>query len=242
MLRQIPKYFEISPEEVLDLRVVRVDFAVDIPASLDWFRTHAEVKFKQSSEQFPGWGSKTKRGTRTLYFGSHTDYYRVYDKTAERIDTDEPFLYPGGYSPGGTRGAPPPTITRIERQCTTRSIPKEVGTLRALLSTAETFDPFTRLVLHAGEGKPTMEGWDAQKWLGCLGLKAAVDETDIPTVRKRLNSLSGNKAYRYFKQYSDLLNAQPGVSKVHLVKYYFQTTQRQLYPSVPGSASQVWEV
>jgi hypothetical protein len=89
---------------------------------------------------------------------------------------------------------------------------------------------------------PTMEGWDAQKWLCCKGLKAAVDETDIPTVRKRLNDLSDNNAPRYFKKYGDLLNTQPGVSKVHLLNYYLKTTQRQLYPTVPGPASQVWEL
>jgi len=242
IVRKVREYFDISAEQALDLRVVRVDFAVDIPASLDWFRRHAEVKFKQSSEQFPGWKAGAKRGTRTLYFGSKTDLYRIYDKTAQRIDTGEPFLYPGGYSPGGMKDAPPPTITRIERQCTTLCVPKEVGTLRALLSAAVTFDPFARLVLHGGDGKPTMEGWDAQKWLCCLGLKAAVDETDIPTVRKRLNSLSGKKASRYFERYGDLLNDQPGVSKAHLLKYYLQTTQGQLYPTAPGPASRVWEL
>jgi hypothetical protein len=80
--RRVLEYFDITVEQASDLRVVRVDFAVDAGVPLDWFRLHAEVRFKQSSEQFPGWKSEAKRRTRTLYFGSRSDYYRIYDKTA----------------------------------------------------------------------------------------------------------------------------------------------------------------
>jgi hypothetical protein len=224
--RLVREYFDVSEEQVGVLKVVRVDFAVDVGVPVRWFRDHAEVKYKQKSEQFPGWKVNGVRLVQGLQFGSHTDLYRIYDKTAQKNDVGEPLLYPGM----GT-GAPPPTVTRIERQCTGANVPREARTLGELMSNVLEYDPFERLILHDTEGTSTTDGWDAQKLIGCLGLRALVQEAgSVAAARKRLNELSGRKASRYFDQYSDLLNAPPGITRSSILQLYRQSTERQLFP------------
>ncbi|HWR14165.1 MAG TPA: hypothetical protein VN577_05025 [Terriglobales bacterium] len=235
----VSKYFDIPSEVVSTVKVIRVDFAVDVGIPVSWFRTHAEVMYKQNSEMFPGWNEQRKRGVLTLQFGSHGDLYRIYDKTAQRIDRKEPLVYANM----GTKPRPP-IVTRIERQCIGRTVPKEVQTLGGLLSRAVELNPFVRLVLHSEHAEPMNEDWDAQKWICCLGLRAAVELLGgVPAVRKKLNDLGNGKAARYFRNYSDFLKKEPGVTSSQVGLLYKRSTLRQLFPFVAydlGPSARVW--
>ena len=200
----IKKYLEIKDDQILELRVMRVDFAVDVGIPLEWFRTNAHLKFKQTSQQFQQLHADQTRKVQTLKFGKSPDSYRVYDKTAQRIDCGEPLLYPGM-----GKGEPPPTVTRIERECRGKAVPEMVDTLGKLLAAAVDMDPFERLVLHAGTGETDTRGWSAQKWLCSLGLRTAAQQAGgIPALRQQLQERSRGNAKRIFDNYSGLLDAE----------------------------------
>jgi hypothetical protein len=225
---QILEAFRLGSDEIDNLKVHRIDFAVDVwRVPVSWFREHAAVKYKQCDGAFPGWTEDNKRGMTTLTFGTHCDFYRIYNKTAEILDRKEQFLWKGMEN-----GDSPPAITRVERQCVGRGVPKKVSTLGTLLDKAAEFDPFQRLVIDAQECEPDIDRLDAQTWLKAEGLRAVVEKYGRQRARKMLNQKSGGKASRIFQRYSMLFDTSAGVTTSQLTAVYRKSTMRQFNPLI----------
>ena len=221
LIRQVEGAFEISESDVLQLPVTRIDFAADVfDVPVQWFREHCRVRFKRSSAQ---WRETTTMGVTGIVIGRRPDYYRIYDKVRELRSRKQEVLYTGKWN-----GLPEPILTRVERQCSGRAVPKNMSRLGGLLSHAEGADPFCSLTLSPGAGVQDEGGWGAQKWLMNLGLQAAVQQYGEIEVRSRLNRMSRN-ANRVFAKYSDLLRAAPaGITNDQLRRLYAISTSRQL--------------
>ena len=221
LVRQVKGAFEISEGDVLQLPVTRIDFAADVfNIPVQWFREHCRVKFKRSSAQ---WRETTVMGVTGIVIGRRPDYYRIYDKVRELRSRKQEVLYMGKWG-----GLPEPILTRVERQCSGRAVPKTMSRLGGLLSNAETADPFCSLILSPGGGVHDEGGWGAQKWLMNLGLRAAVQQYGEIEVRSRLNCMCRN-ANRVFARYSDLLRAGPaGITSEQLRQLYAISTVRQM--------------
>jgi hypothetical protein len=224
--------FKIQRDEALSLRIARVDFAADIDGvPVSWFKQNCRVKRKRNPRSYEDCKTDTWKGSVTsVEFGKRPDLYRIYDRVAEKRARGEEVLYNGMFL-----GAPPPTVTRVERQCSGRAIPREVETLGALFEHGADLNPFPNLVCRKSDvDSVSTEDWNPQKWLMSLGLASAVNELGEATVRARLNR-AGN-ANRVFERYSDLLGAgSPGATEERLRDIYRVGTIKQL--NIPRTGS-----
>jgi hypothetical protein len=224
--------FRIQRDEALSFRIARIDFAADIyGVPVEWFKRNCRVKCKRSPRSYEDCKTDSGKGSVTsVEFGKRPELYRIYNKVAERRAHGVEVLYDGMFS-----GAPAPTVTRVERQCSGSAIPREVGTLGALFEHGADVSPFPKLVCRrTGAEFVSTEDWKPQKWLMSLGLESAVQDLGEAVVRARLNR-TGN-ANRMFEKYSDLLRFKsPGVTEERLRDIYRRSTIKQL--NIPRTGS-----
>jgi hypothetical protein len=225
LLWRLTSLFRIRREDALRFHIARIDFAADVyGVPVEWFRRHCWVKRKRKPQSYEVCKTESSKGSVTsVVFGKRPDLYRIYDRVAEKQERGAELLYDGMFS-----GAPVPTVTRVERQCSGRAIPKDLATLGGLFDHAAAADPFPRLVCtETKDAYVSTEDWKPQKWLMSVGLATAVKQFGEATVRTRLNR-AGN-ANRVFSQYSDLLRADPaGVTADRLREIYRNGTLKQL--------------
>jgi hypothetical protein len=235
-LWRLARLFQISREEALLFRIARIDFAADVyGVPVEWFRQHSRVKRKRKPQSYEVCKTESSKGSVTsVVFGKRPDLYRIYDRIAEKQERRADVLYAGMFS-----GTPLPTVTRVERQCSGRAIPKDLATLGGLFDHAAAADPFPGLVCtETKDAYVSTEDWKPQKWLMSVGLATAVKQFGEATVRTRLNR-AGN-ANRFFSQYSDLLRADPtGVTADRLREIYRNGTLKQLNLPVLGPDGEV---
>ena len=127
----VAQVFDTDP---LDLGLLRVDFAVDLPIPLQWFAENLKVARKRKKA---GWGAGTSQSRwqgNSLYWGKHPSLFRVYDK-AEQLRSMKRVLSTD-------------TLTRIEHQAHGSTL-KRMGlsTLRDLFQRAPELDPFAAVHL-----------------------------------------------------------------------------------------------
>ncbi len=141
---------------------------------------------------------------------------------------------------GLATGASAPIVTRVERQCTGKAIPKNLSTLGGLIEHAADADPLPALVCsQTGTDRIAHDNWPPRKWLMSLGLAAAVRDFGEAEVRARLNRSGGN-AKRVFDNYSDLLLCDSvGVTEAQLRDEYRRGTIRQLNVPVEGPDGEI---
>jgi hypothetical protein len=240
-LWRLAQLFQIRREDALLFRIARIDFAADVQdVPVEWFRKHSRVKRKRKPQSYEVCKTESSKGSVTsVVFGKRPDLYRIYDRVAEKQERRVEILYSGMYS-----GAPVPTVTRVERQCSGRAIPKDLSTLGGLFEHAAAADPFPGLVCtETKDAHVSTEDWNPQKWLMSVGLATAVKQFGEATVRARLNRAGGN-ANRLFSQYSELLRAdRAGVTADRLREIYRNGTLKQLNLAVlgpDGKVSQPW--
>lgn len=227
---QLHELFVLSDLEIRRLKTMRVDFALDVPwVPIQWFRENCYIPFKQHSDGVRSTESII-RGYTTLVIGKRPDFYKIYDKVKEikHHKKSSPFM-------GAISGEPELTLSRIERQCSGVGIPIHLRTFGGLLEGAAEFKPFGLLRFRKNAAKPDSEKWKANKWLKCMGLKAAVDDLGEIAVRKRLNRDGLNKASHYFTRYSDLLCPMgEQLTTEMLQEHYRLSTICQLNPPQTG--------
>ena len=202
---------------------------------MEWFRQHSRVKRKRKPQSYEVCKTESSKGYVTsVVFGKRPDLYRIYDRVAEKRERGAEVLYDGMFS-----GAPVPTVTRVERQCSGRAIPKDLATLGGLFDHAAATDPFPGLLCRETEDEcVSTEDWPPQKWLMSVGLATVVKQLGEATVRTRLNR-TGN-ANRFFSRYSDLLRADSaGVTADRLREIYRNGTMKQLNLPVLGPDGKV---
>jgi hypothetical protein len=236
LLLRLTSLFRIRREEALQFRIARIDFAADVyGVPVEWFRQHSRVKRKRKPQSYEVCKAESSKGSVTsVVFGKRPDLYRIYDRVAEKQARGAELLYGGMFS-----GASAPTVTRVERQCSGRAIPKDLATLGGLFEHAAAAEPFPGLVCtKTKDAHVSTEDWKPQKWLMSVGLATAVKQLGEATVRARLNR-TGN-ANRFFSQYSDLLRADPaGVTAERLREIYRKGTVIQLNLPVLGPDGKV---
>lgn len=216
--------FVISSSEMCHLKVMRVDFAADVRSvPVQWFRENCYIPRKQSYQELR-WVESLVRTNTTIMIGKRPDLYRIYDKVEDIKHRQKVFHHLGQIT-----DKPEPTITRVERQCSGAAVPAQFRTLSGLLDGAADFDPFALLQFQPAPVMPDTQKWNPQKWLMCMGLKAAVEDVGQTLVRKRLNSKGARKGSRNFKKYSDLLqpSGKPLTNEM-LKELYRRSTIRQL--------------
>ena len=232
MLWRLISLFQIQREQALSFQVARVDLAADVyGVPVEWFRQHSRVKRKRRPQSYEAWKADSSKGAVTsVVFGKRPDLYRIYDRIAEKKKHGKEILHAGLSS-----GVPSPIVTRVERQCTGRSISKEFRTLDGLIKHAADVQPFPQLVCsHTVAERVADDNWPPRRWLLNIGLATAVRQYGEATVRARLNR-GGKNAKRFFEQYSDMLRSdQPGVTAEQLREIYRSTTIRQLNVPVTG--------
>jgi hypothetical protein len=201
LLWRICSLFDISHDEALTARVVRIDFTADVYGTpIFWFKENARVLRKSRTSSYETILAETKKGVTALVFGKRPDLIRIYNRIAEKRERGEDVLYSGMAS-----GAPAPVVTRIERQCSGIKIPAQLARLGQFFANTEDFDPFVNLVLAETGAEPGTDDWKPHRWLMNLGLQAAVQQLGKAAVLSRLNK-AGN-GYRYFQQYAGFLRA-----------------------------------
>jgi hypothetical protein len=232
LLMRLTSLFRVSREQAMSFRVVRIDFTADVyGVPVEWFRQHCRVKRKRKPRSYEVSESETSRGAMTsVIFGKRPDLYRIYDRVAALSEVKRDALFGSG-----TSSVPLPVVTRVERQCNGKAIPRDLSTLGGLFEHAAEVDPFPALVCRqTNTDRIASDNWPPQRRLMKLGLAAAVQELGEATVRARLNRTGGN-AKRIFDRYSDLLRSvSAGVTVAELRDQYRRRTIRQLNWPVVG--------
>lgn len=236
---QIGQLFMLGRQQIKQLKVMRVDFAADTLVPVQWYRENCRAIDKQQYEEIQTWHESTRQGFTTIIFGKRPDLFRIYDKVEEtkkgnrkRKETIE-FLHPGILT-----GAPEPTITRVERQCSAAAVPTPLKTLGDLLLHSTDFNPFEKLRFNKCRAFPDTQKWTPHKLLMNLGLKAAVEKEGLAVIRARMNR-SGRKAKQYFDHYSELLHPiAAGMDNETLTGLYQKSTVFQLNVPVNGRRPQ----
>lgn len=151
--RHLEWFFGIPQTDVSRFRVARLDFAVNVPQPVEWFRQNMYVKDKQELNEFIH--QRTTK-VETLVFGKSPDRYIVYDKVRERLAKGKPVLQLGMLP-----GQPLKTTTRVERRCEGSRVPVALRTLGAFLENAASFDPFTAVGFLPTASAPDTTSWTA---------------------------------------------------------------------------------
>ena len=138
-LWRLAQLFQVRREEALRFRIARIDFTADAyGVPVEWFRQHSRVKRKRKPQSYEVCKKESSKGYVTsVVFGKRPDLYRIYDRIAEKDERGADVLYDGMFS-----GSPVPIVTRVERQCSGRAIPKDLSTLGGLFEHAGAADPF----------------------------------------------------------------------------------------------------
>jgi hypothetical protein len=227
LTRRIQFLFPLDEGQIRELKVMRIDFAVNVSPSVEWFRRHFYVKGKQESTEY-AFIQKTTMEVTTLIFGKRPDRYSIYDKVKEVIDSGRELLQTG-VRPGDK----PRPVTRVERQCTGVAVPMPMRTLGGLFENAAKFNPFENVVLLEGKDLPDTTEWTAQRWLMNLGVKAAVRQYGWDGARKQANRRSTRN--NIIDGYLDLTRPSgPALTQARLSEIYQRTTLLQLNQPVNG--------
>jgi hypothetical protein len=253
--------FEIDDADVRDLKVMRVDLTVDVRnVPVQWFLQNSHVKYKRADREYGNYehsnvlklDGDSYPGVQTLAHGAHPDRYIIYDKIAQleteikrRSHIQEEIVSYGG-SPMYKSRVPKellpytrrPVLTRVEHQCSGRSVPEKLKTLGELIQNAASLkDPFKSLVLTSASPVPLNEdNWKDHKWLMTYGLAALVQKYGETIVRKRIHN-----ANRVFRKYGCLLSLQPiGITEDDLRRLYQASTSIQLNRLDPPFQGAVW--
>jgi hypothetical protein len=191
----IEKVFDCDP---WDLRLARVDFAVDLPnVSMPWVRAHVRVPRKRWKDE-RGFDKQSGDSTQgmSLYIGSKADLFRFYDKAAQ--------LNRRGACGGDV------ALTRIERQLRTSRIPIAISTLSGLSMNVSEFNPFASLSFATGgEVEPGFEGNSARRALEGTGFRNWVQEQGYAKTWERLNALSRGNAARIVRRLGNFVPPDP---------------------------------
>ena len=175
ILTTIRDIFDIEP---LDLHLMRVDFAVDLPIHLAWFAKHMTVDRKKRKDGY-GTGTPSDRweGT-TLYYGKPPSVVLAYDKIAELRNRK--------------RQVSDNVMTRIEHRVYGKALSRlGLHTLGDLLELAPILDPFQAIrlpdqaKLRAPAARPTLKTYWAS-----IGLAKELERMS----RSQLEVLYQNRA------------------------------------------------
>lgn len=213
------RLFQLSEASIARLHISRVDFAVDVPIPVEWFKRNFRIRNKQELRTYY---SIATNSTETLVFGKRPDRYTIYNKVRERISTGREVLQ--------LKECP---ATRVERQCSGTAVPSDVRTLHKLFENAPSFDPFKNVRIKDARLFPMSQDWTAQKWLMCLGVRAAIEEYGWEGARKEADRRS--KRNNILDRYLDLsIPKEARLTREWLTERYRLSTKYQMNVPIDG--------
>lgn len=244
MTEEITRIFEVGPE---DLRVMRVDFAADVPGvPVTWFEQHVRAQFKRWTADIGKldteieFATMGKRGVETLYLGRRPNLFRIYNKIAEyRAQFDRQMAalkrnregeieFPTfqelfGYPETGF------ILTRVERQISSGRVPERIGTFGDLQRAAD-FNPFEALIFaDAGKPEPNPDNYDFSTYAEGMLVRRLVQETGFHRTKQFLNQHSKRNANRILKRVVDFLPSDEVlISPEKLTEIYRESVSKQL--------------
>jgi hypothetical protein len=221
-----------------DLRLARVDAAVDVPGiPMEWVRSHVSVPHKHYLKEFgTSRDAKTQNRTGTLYFGRGGDFVRIYDKRAEQMKKYmslkrkvEPESLPSFEEFSGIASTDL-QVTRFERQMRVGRIPPSIATFGDLEQNIANFDFFSPIVIHPGrKPEPNNEEYSLRRYLEGKGLRQTIIELGLAKTLALLNAKSGGNAGRKVQLLSDFLLPDPaGFTRPNLFAIFQESVGRQL--------------
>jgi hypothetical protein len=231
---------KLTPTDPDELQIMRLDLAGDVrEVPVSWFKDHARFKFKRSDKEYGEmkYSLVGKGDVETIYAGSRPNFYRIYNKVkehqfqfrkmqrmtskdADTLDFEQEF---------GVKETD--VLTRIERQCGARGIPRGFEAFGALGRLAE-FNPFTAIEIIASDSRvlPRLEDCRGVEYYTVLGIRAERKRLGMQAFRKQMNRLTGRNAARTFEYYRPFLIDESGepVTMRQIVDAYQESTRAQL--------------
>jgi hypothetical protein len=208
--RDITEVFDVDPDS---LGIMRVDLYADTTVPMDWFQTHAYVKWKRSSRTYGRADVETevKSSVKTITLGSSPNLFRFYDKAglwgqeyAKAIKLAAGVEIPSFASAYGYEEAA--IITRVEHQLLGRSVPAKLRTVGDLFANAVEFDPFSALRLLSGcKPEPDVNAYKLNDYLCGMGVRSLIKQHGLAEVRALVNRRSGNNATKVFRRIQDFI-------------------------------------
>lgn len=211
-------------DDPLSLSVLRLDFAADVPGiRVSWFRDHAFVKYKRANCQYHAQDSPSLIDESYSYpsFRLETVYYgkgncvRIYDKLQQL----EHLARKGKLTPAGAQllalykaGGKP--VTRVERQCMSTRIPKQLRTLGLLLANAQQYQPFADLLfIPGGDPLPSENDFPPGQYVTGMWIRQIIQKHGLAKAKTILNKRGGHAASK-LKKYAAFIPGDPANFKV----------------------------
>jgi len=147
IITSIRSAFQLTIQDALNLTVARIDLTADVrDVPVEWFKQHCRVKRKHKSKtydsiqpEYEPVETETTGGVTGLKFGKRPDFYRIYNRVAEKHSRRQALL-------SWTSSNPNPVLTRVERQCSGPSVPPQLRTLGLLFENGHIIDPFPNFI------------------------------------------------------------------------------------------------
>lgn len=235
MVHQIERVFDVHPKS---LELMRLDVAADIPGvPVSWFHGRTLVARKQFAASMGVYTEMGKQEVQTLYSGKRPNFFRIYDKVAER-------QYQYRKDIRRAKGEEIPSfeqtfghledyvLTRVERQMSARGVPPMLSKLGDLTK-APDFNPFEPLEIVSGGAAPTIEDVGPEIWLQGIGLNRLAEEWGLQHARGFLSKHVKNKnSGRLWKKLRPFIGSQEqgivGITAGDLYDSYRESTLEQL--------------
>jgi len=230
--------FDLNPDS---LGIMRIDLTADVlDTPVSWFKQRTRIKYKRRNDEYGKlvYGQFGKAQVETLRAGKGDSLFRIYNKIeelkvqfrrmcrkenkdADPIDFEKEF----GYSPDAI-------VTRFERQCRGRSIPKTLDTFARLPKAAD-YNPFEAVeIVHSGNAVlPSIDQCDSpSEYFTGLGLQTKCKEMGMQQFRAWLNKATKGNAARIMQQNGRFFpeGKAPGPTSTDLYELYRESIKRQL--------------
>jgi hypothetical protein len=231
--REITEIFDVDPDS---LAVMRVDLYADAAVPMNWFQTHAYVKWKRSSRTYGKADVETevKSSVKTITLGSGSNLFRFYDKAglwgqeyAKAIKLASGIEIPSFASIHGCEGGD--VVTRVEHQLRGRSVPEKLRTVGSLFANAAEFDPFNALkLLSGGKPEPDVNAYKPHEYLCGMGARSLIEKHGLAEFRAFLNRRAGNNAAKIIRKYEDFIPSDERFAAPDLTAIYRCGVREQL--------------
>ena len=100
LLSRLTSLFRIQGDEALSFQIARIDFAADVHGvPVEWFKRNCRVKRKRNPRSYEDSKLDTWKGSVTsVEFGKRPEFYRIYNRVAEKRARGADVLYDGMFS------------------------------------------------------------------------------------------------------------------------------------------------
>jgi hypothetical protein len=193
--------------------IMRIDFAVDVCLTVEWFRRFAFVPRKRRYREI---SSRDGACIETLYFGSRPNFLRIYDKRAQMKAKKN-------FSSLTSLETP---LTRVERQCSGPQVPSTVAKV-SYLPNAVSHNPFAQLHFGPYQELYPVSPSGAVDFLTLAGWMALVNDLGRQGAAMKLRTLARGNSARVLRRIDNALSPLPA-QKPDLLELFRASISKQL--------------